>query len=348
MSKNPLRPGDVGKVFLDVEESRESFHGDLPEQVIYDDLRDVASEQEIGRIIARAEEIGIITRLAPGLLLWGRSFQLVREYKEAKGLMPEERLRKIQEYTFDLNRRSRRWEQEYASRCRDFLDERLPFIDAGDVVGFLPLSEPPLLALHVIPGVPLKKDDEQAYQYLSSLTPQSLPVRPMNLVPMSVEGGFVGDDYQTYVYSQAGGSVFSYLRIFRNGSIEAVRASYFIGGQPRLHVKFEREVVDLLRRLPPLLQGIGVKLPVGVSLSLSGARGFRMADDNDVVAGGSGVTMSGDRLLTPLVTIESFESLADQNEVAQIMRDSFDRVWQAAGHLGGSPNFGGRGEWKPC
>jgi hypothetical protein len=168
----------------------------------------------------------------------------------------------------------------------------------------------------------------------------------MNFSTLDVEGGMVGEDYQSYAYDVVGGSVFSYLTVFRNGNIEAVSASHFKGGQPRLHVNFEQGVVDLLLRLSPLLLEIGVEPPVGVLLSLSRARGYLMANDKGIMAGASGPTISRDRLLAPLVRIEGFGSLAARNEIAKIMKASFDHVWRGSGHAGGSPNFDEQGEWR--
>lgn len=339
MNEVSLRPGEVGKVFLDFEAIHEGFDGALPAHVIYEDLKDVSSEDEIKRLIERAEELEIVNVLAPGLLLCGPRMHLLREYKLAKGQMPEEHLRSIKDYTFDLNRRSERWRQEFVKRCFQFRDERLRKIEAGDTFYALPFEPPPLVVLHIMPAAPLRKDNEKAYSYLSSLTPQSPEMRPISLVQPLVNGGLVGEDYQTYAYNPGGASAYSYVNVFRNGNIEAVRSSIFKDGPARLHAKFEREVVEALSRLLALQRALGLEPPVGILLTITGARGFHIANDNGTVVGGARGTITSGRILTPVTKMESLDSIADKSEIARVMKDSFDRVWRAAGYTGGSPNY---------
>lgn len=339
MSKTPPMPGEVGKVFLDFKDDDEGFLGVLHERVIYEDLQEIASEEEIKRLINRAEELEIIRRLVAGILQWGPRMHLLQEYKASKGLMPEEHLSKIREYTFDLSRRSERWVREFKLRCLKFRDVRLPLIESGDTFYALPFGPPPLIVLHLVSGSPLKKDYERAHTYLSSLAPLSPAVRPMSPAGSLVEGIRAGDGYQTHAYNPGGASAFSYLQVFHNGVIEAVRASVFREGPPRLHVNFEREIVEALTRFLSLQQAMGVEPPVGVVLTLTGTKGCRIVDGDGAPVGWSGGKMSAGKVQNPVVIIESFDGAADEAALAQAMKNSFDRVWMSAGYPGGSPNY---------
>lgn len=346
MIKAPLMPGEVGKVFLDFKDDVEGFQGGLHAHIIFEDLKDVASAEEIRRLIERAEELEIIRNLGSGLLVWGPRMHLLQEYKESGGLMPDEHLSNIREYTFDLNRRSVRREQEFISRCLNFRNQRLSLIEGGDTFNVLPFGPPPFVVLQLVPRSPLKRDDERAYTYLSSLHSHSPLVRPMGPPDSLIEDVRVGDDYQTYAYNPDEPSAYSYLHVFRNGTIEAVRASVFRIDPPRLHFGFEREVVEALERFLSLQQKIGVEAPVGVVLTLARARGCHIVNDSGLAVGGSGRAILAGSVFNPATVIESFDATDNESTIARVMKQSFDRIWLEAGYVIGSPNYDGHGNPK--
>lgn len=327
LNSTPLKPGEIGKIFLDFESNHEEFDGGLWERAVYKDLQDVASEDEIKRLLCQAVELKIIRRLPRGLLLWGPGLDLVREFKEAKGQMPEERLREISEYTFDLKRQSQRWRKDFVQRCVNFRKERLREIESRVTFTQLPFAPPPLIALHIIPGYPLRKDDERAYSYFSSLNPESPPVLPMSLINARVETWFAGEEYQIYTYNAHDTTAFSYLSFFRDGSMEAVIAGFSMQGKPSLHIGYEREVIAVLPKLLSVQETMGAGEPVGVTLTLTGVEGCQIVDNGQVVPGGG--TITKDRFQPPVVQIQ-VANAADQTELARLMKGAFDAVWHAA------------------
>lgn len=334
---NTLKPGEIGKIILDIEACNEDFDGGIPEHVLYDDLNDVASEAVIKQLIEHAIELKIVSRLAPRLLLWGPGLDVVRKFKALKCVLSDEELREIDEYTFDLDRRSERWERDFVLRCLKFRDERLHDIEAGATFIPLPLGSPPRVALHLMPGTPLSKGDDRLYSYLAN----SESVHPMG-IDWPAEERFEGGDYRLYAYDEATATALSYIQIFRNGSGEAVRAGFSVEGAVRLPMGYEREVIQTLHRIASLMEDVGMDPPLGVTLTINGAQGCHITGERGIVPGGR--TIAHHRVQSPVVQITNLG--LDQTKLASLMKDTFDRVWRDAGYSNGSQNYDEHGVWR--
>jgi len=344
MNDSLLRPGEIGKIILDVEAINEDFDGLIFEHVIYEDLKDVATEEEIKQLIRRAIDLGIVRRLSPRHLQPSSNLELVREYRNTKGELPEDRLREIHEYTFDLNRRSEYWKTNFKLRCLNFRNQRLSELETEVTFNTHSLDPPPWVVLHLVPGTPLLRNDEILQSYMASLEPRSLPIKPMGFFYGALHEGFEGDDYVTYAYDESTASAYSYIRIFANGIIEAVRADFSRNGVPRLPMRYERDVIETLSGALSMLKALGIEPPLGVTLTLSGMKGSYIVNERGIVPGGRMITHP--RLHAPVVQIPNFDVGLNQAELAQLMKDTFDRVWRDAEYSSGSQNYDENGLWK--
>lgn len=337
MKVNTLKPGEIGKVILDIEACNEEFDGGIPEHVFYDDLKDVADEADIKQLIERAIDLNIVSRLSPRLLLWGPGLDVVRKFESLRRILSDEELREIDEYTFDPDRRSERWKRDFILRCLKFRDERLHDIEAGATFIPLPLGPPPRVALHVTPGTPLHKDDYSLESYIA----ESESRNPIE-IGWPAEERFEGGDYRLYAYGEATATALSYLQVFRDGRVEFVRANLSAEGALQLPMKYERDVIKILHWIVSVMENVGIYPPLGITLTLSGARGCRITSERGFVPGGR--VIEHNRIQSPVVQV--LDSEFDQTKLASLMKDTFDHVWRDAGYPNGSRNYDEHGVWS--
>jgi hypothetical protein len=220
-----------------------------------------------------------------------------------------------------------------AEQIRNFRRERLAAIVAGETP--VPLDgNPPRFVIHSIP--------------LTAFDPSSrvtLPLDRGNLVPLMP----IGDNIQWFrrnfdgLVTSSGdrNSAYSYLQVFRNGSIEAVRSGYYNAVSDKIiPLRYEQEIIAALRRFTPFQQSLGVNPPLYLMLSLLEVRGS--------VVGVAGPELGLDlypiekqSLILPEVELNDFEA-----DLTKVMKPIFDMVWNASGWPG-SASYDADGNWKP-
>jgi hypothetical protein len=220
-----------------------------------------------------------------------------------------------------------------AEQIRNFRRERLASIVAGETP--VPLDEnPPRFVIH---SVPLTAFDAASHVNLSLERGNLIPLMP------------IGDSIQTYrrnfdgIVTSSGdrNSAYSYLQVFRNGSIEAVRSGYFAATEQKfIPLKYESEVMSALQRFSAFQCSLGVTPPLYLMLTLLDVRGY--------VVGGSGSSLGLDNypiekqsLILPEVELNDFEA-----DLTKVMKPVFDMVWNASGWRG-SASYDSDGNWKP-
>lgn len=105
-----------------------------------------------------------------------------------------------------------------------------------------------------------------------------------------------------------------------------MQAAYYKKDKPLLHKRYERDVLTAIPKYLRIHQLLGVELPVYVRLTVTGVRGCYIAGD----AGAESGKITTSQLRLPEVTINTFTP-GERAELAEIMREPFYRVWQAAG-----------------
>jgi hypothetical protein len=208
-----------------------------------------------------------------------------------------------------------------ADRIRNFRLERLGMlVSAGETP--VKLDKQPYFVLHI---VPLTAFDPMVKYDVSSL-PRNLDLMPMGGWGYNYRHNF--DGYLTY--SRPVAETLAYLQIFRNGSIESVRASYaHLSSDPRLipNETFEKHVLEALPRFLSVQKQLGVEPPLMVMLSLLGVAGHALTQDALYLHGLTDHLIDRDTLLIPEILVESYDC-----DPAEVMREAFDAIWNAAGY----------------
>jgi hypothetical protein len=160
---------------------------------------------------------------------------------------------------------------------------------------------------------------------MEEVPPELLQFRPI-ADSDAVLGGEVEDGElvtyarNTFSFEQAGSgiksegreqeSAYSYLRIFRDGTVEAVRATYYADGRRRIPARFKRDLVEAASRYLTIQGELTVQPPIALILTLTGLKAK---------------APKGTALHFPEVIIPSFE-FRDQNKLAGLLEPIFSKI----------------------
>lgn len=142
-----------------------------------------------------------------------------------------------------------------------------------------------------------------------------------------------------------GPTCLSYVQIFKNGIIEAVDAYNIMehNGKRIIGLGYEERVVEGLQNYLSLLKDLCVDMPMLVALTLTDVQGYAMDETCQRRQVQAGIEeprrIVEEKLLVPEIEVSSYEEKAED-----ILRSSFDAVWNAGG-FAGSPNYNKSGEW---
>jgi len=153
---------------------------------------------------------------------------------------------------------------------------------------------------------------------------------------MGVSGRWIGprhnfDGLLSFALSDR--TCFSYIQLFRNGSIEMANTSLLANIErtdrsPERYIydSYETEVTDAVANSLSIQKELGVELPVFVMLSFLGVKDYVVAFSGSC-APGEGHPIDQNDLLIPEEIIENFDSGAHE-----IMQRIYEIVWNAAGY----------------
>ena len=226
---------------------------------------------------------------------------------------------------------------------REFRATRLAQIQADD--GPIPLKGHAMVVLHV---VPLAAADPVFAIDLRRV----LAVRESPLVhPMQVNSHFGrcnGDGFLTYGSPNSEGRVRFYLQVFRSGCLESVDSSLSYD-QESTHVFYgqscEDTILEALKRYLVLLAQVGVPVPLAVTVSLLGVKGYAVQRSGPQpfllpeLAQRFDSSIGSETLLLPEIVLESYAT-----DVERVLRPAFDVLWNASGY-DGSPSYDAEGKW---
>jgi len=198
-------------------------------------------------------------------------------------------------------------------RIRNFRADRLLRISSGETP--VPMTEGGKIVLHIIP---LDTFQMPANFNLAALTKDLGRLIPRNYPSAAHRFNFDG----LLIYRARPGPTYSYVQVFRNGSIEFVDV-LVTPDDPVIPVGYERELLSNLPRFVSNQKELGVDPPLFIMLSLLGVKNCTMPlrwsfEERHPIG--------RDNLVIPEVMVENFEF--DQ---AELMRPLFDTVWNAAG-----------------
>ena len=212
-----------------------------------------------------------------------------------------------------------------ADRIRDFRLNRISNLKSGEIP--VVLSQNAKFVIHLIPFTAF---DKSVQFDISDLAKKLIVKQPMYSHDWSRTYNFDG----FVMYEKLPNSTFSelYVQIFRNGTIEAVDASYLkeVKGHKRIpSVNFERQVIASLENYLSIQKQIGVEPPVFVMLSLLETLGYEMEIEAVTtwrVRTWKGQPIDKNELLLQEHIIDHFDC-----DLAGLLKTSFDGIWNAAG-----------------
>jgi hypothetical protein len=209
---------------------------------------------------------------------------------------------------------------------RNFRIDRLSKIEAGEVS--LPLKGEHRLVLHIVPFA--------AFDPLTRLDLAKLTLETDRLIPMNVYGEWNRPRHNfdgLLSFAQYEGSCYSYLQLFRNGSVEAVNTTLLkkaerenLPPERYIYDAYEDQVLETVKRIMSLQKELGVEPPIFVMLSFLSVRGYEMSFSG-VSPLEEGHRIDRNDLILPEEVIESYD--ADLNSAMQRI---YDIVWSAAGY----------------
>lgn len=241
----------------------------------------------------------------------------------------------------------------------NFMNERMRLIDANKTLEDMPLDGNPRVVLHMFPAKPLQGTDVAAVLGLSGSTGASSGFAGTDMLQPISQGSFTkirfaedgviiytGFDYNTVRergridFTDRAHTANTYLRIFNNGIVEAVKASYYKGNNLLLHRRYEKDLLKAIPRFLQILQALRVELPISIRLTLTGAMKCYIGDDNSAAVSRK---ITSPQLRLPEVTLDTFTP-GERAQLAEIMRVPFYEIWRAGG-LPRSMNYNERDEW---
>lgn len=230
--------------------------------------------------------------------------------------------------------------QSEMDRIRTFVEDRIAALATGN--GIMPLGAANIVAVHIIPVLSFLGGDQMDIRQFQEKS-QSFP-----LIDIGTTHQRPNLDGYCYM-SRDEGKVNAYTQIFRNRSIEAVRAGFVYAeeGRARLITKWlPIKIVEAIVQYEKALIDNSAVYPLAVFVSLIGVKGdeFDLRSRQSPIRLRSAPTIDREILSLP-------ESIFDQppessERRAFRMKGTLDALWNAAGDIE-CPWFDENGLWRP-
>lgn len=204
---------------------------------------------------------------------------------------------------------------------RKFRDERVEMIVSGR--GPLTLHGAGRLILHIVPLAAFESNEHVDLNYAFTKDAMFRPIDSFGYTPRYNFDGFLiykGDDPRD-----------GYTQIFRNGILEATRASILSSEKTRYWIpalSFSKQIIEILPKYINGLQAIGVTTPLALMITVEGIKGAylnasKRFDPDNIYAIDRSV------LCLPEILIEEYGLEADYQKA---IRPAFDALWNSAGY----------------
>lgn len=223
--------------------------------------------------------------------------------------------------------------QTINERIRKFRESRISALYSNETP--IPFTNSPKIILHLIPFIAFNPG------HVISLE----KIKYLGIAPIYASGWdhrFNFDGFLAYSVGRQGKSR-SYVQFYKNGIIEAVEGllldSSFSGKEVIPSVAYERELIKSLQQYINNFRSLNIDLPVLLSLTILGVKGYTMAVDPKRFWSLDAQAIDRDILLIPDVMIENYDIKAKD-----ILRPCFDSIWNACGYSR-SFNYNEQGEW---
>ena len=223
---------------------------------------------------------------------------------------------------------------------RKFRDERLTRIIADETP--VVLKSATRLILHLLPIT--------SFTNAVAIDISSVGSHFHKLMPISTtspEHRFNIDGIVTFNSSVDPSIRRTYTQLFRMGGIEAVYAGILTTKDPDrklLGRSYESHIISSLIRYLKFLRDYEMDAPFQIMMSLVGVRGVEMSLGSSFEFDEGGAPIDRDMLILPDVLIDENKVDRSIDEIALIMKPTFDAVWNSCGYPN-SLNFDSSGKW---
>jgi hypothetical protein len=220
-----------------------------------------------------------------------------------------------------------------SDRAIEFSDRRLAEIASGR--GTRPLQAGGRLIVHV---VPLAAVIARINLNLEAVYAAHQSFRPMGSLGMTPRFNLHG-----FINERGGDQNHGYTQIFRNGIVEATKASIVRDVQGRRVVPgigVEQQLFEVLPAYINGLRDLGVSAPLVVLITLQGVAGAAYAVRNDPWPEPE-PAIDQDTLRLPDCYIQDFGTVDDYRRA---LRPAIDALWNSAGYSA-AQTFDGTGRW---
>lgn len=218
-------------------------------------------------------------------------------------------------------------------RIYQFRDERLREITNGQ--GPRPLTGDGRLIFHI---VPLAAVTSSWQVDLANVFERHQAFRPMGSTGMSPRFNLDG-----LLNERGGDRNFGYTQIFRNGAIEATKASIVGAYEGKKYISsgsFEKHIFESLPRYINGLRDIGVPPPLIVLITLEGIKDAAYKVSNSTFDDPEPV-IERDVVFLPECVINEY---GDKAEYQRAVKPAFDALWNTAGRVS-AQTFSHDGTW---
>lgn len=220
-------------------------------------------------------------------------------------------------------------------RIRAFRRERIAKISAGDTPIRLATERGKLL-LHIVPLSAFSGRAQIDLERANQLQERLRPIAAMGYSPRFNFDGFIN--------IRGGNPCHGYTQIFRDGSIEAIKAHAVAELNGRLiipSVKFGSDVFEILPLYLDALRSLDVPPPLAVMLTFDEIYGAVLGVSNARMAFDPPEPILRSVLELPEVIIEDYGSAEDYQRA---LRPAFDALWNAGG-FSAAEGFDADGVW---
>jgi len=211
--------------------------------------------------------------------------------------------------------------KELDNKIKKFRDKRVNKIISGNTPALL--SEGGKLILHLIPLESFKTNKKYNLEEL-----KKEPFKPMFTSGWSSRINFEGLLYYSGGDDETSSS---YTQIYRNGIIEAVESALLSREDHNNktfyipHATLEGEVLEYLTKCLSFKKKIGVTPPIVCFLTLTGVKGFKMANSSHRIYRDD-YPIDRDGLYLPSMMIKDYDT-----DIIKVVRPIFDLIWNACG-----------------
>lgn len=218
-------------------------------------------------------------------------------------------------------------------KARQFRNKRISTVANG--VGHRPLVNEGRLFIHIVPTAAFSGMVHLDVEKIFEIHNAFLPLATMSMTPRFNFHGFVNE--------RGGDQNHGYTQIFRNGSLEATKASMVKKRGDYLFIPGWALEEDIFQHLSPYIDGlrdIGVPPPLIIMFTLEGVKGaYYNIEENTRYE--NELPLPDDVLFLPECVLEDYGTVLEYHKA---VRPAFDALWNAIGYSK-SQSFDEKGYW---